>query len=57
MTLELTITQRRLVLQGLWKEQDMYLKMLNDTTDPMVTSHCLANINSIKDLESKIIGR
>lgn len=57
MKLELTITQRRLVLQGLWKEQDMYLDMLNKTTDEMVTKHCLENINQILELEAKLLGR
>ena len=57
MQIELSITQRRLVLQGLWKEQDMYLDMLNKTKDEMVTKHCLENINQITDLETKLIGR
>ena len=57
MQLELTITQRRLVLQGLWKEQDMYLDMLNKTNDEMVTKHCFENINQILELEAKLLGR
>jgi hypothetical protein len=55
MTLELSITQRRLVLQGLWKEQDMYNNMLNNTTDTLVTKHCIHNINSIMELEDRLI--
>jgi sRNA-binding regulator protein Hfq len=56
MTLELSITQRRLVLQGLWKEQDMYNNMLNNTTDTLVTKHAIDNINAIMDLENKLLG-
>jgi hypothetical protein len=57
MQIELSITQRRLVLQGLWKEQDMYLDMLNKTKDEMVTKHCFENINQIMELEAKLLGR
>ena len=56
MTLELTITQRRLVLQGLWKEVDMYNNMLKDTKDPGVTKHVIDNINAIMELEDKLLG-
>lgn len=55
MTLELSHTERRLLLQGIWKEQDMYLKMLNETTSTLTTDHCLSNIKTLKKLELKII--
>jgi hypothetical protein len=54
--MELTITQRRIVLQGLWKELDMYNDMLKNTTDAGVTSHVIDNINAIIDLENKLLG-
>ena len=54
--MELTITQRRIVLQGLWKELDMYNNMLKDTKDPGVTKHVIENINAIIDLENKLLG-
>jgi hypothetical protein len=57
MKIELSIEQRRIVLQGLWKEQDMYVKMLEDTTDELVTKHFINNINAILDLENKLLGR
>jgi sRNA-binding regulator protein Hfq len=57
MKIELSIEQRRIVLQGLWKEQDMYVKMLEDTTDELVTKHFISSINAITDLENKILGR
>jgi hypothetical protein len=57
MKIELSIEQRRIVLQGLWKEQDMYTKMLEETTDVLVTKHFINNINAILDLEKKLLGR
>ena len=57
MKIELSIEQRRIVLQGLWKEQDMYTKMLEETTDELVTKHFINNINAILDLEKKLLGR
>jgi hypothetical protein len=57
MKIELSIEQRRIVLQGLWKEQDMYNKMLEQTTDELVTKHFINNINAILDLENKLLGR
>lgn len=56
MQINLTITQRRLILQGLWKEQDMYSKMLEDTEDSVITHHCVNNINAIIDLEKQLLG-
>ena len=55
MLVKLSIDQRRLVLQGLWKELDMYNNMLNNTTDTLVTKHCIDNINSIMELEDRLI--
>jgi hypothetical protein len=54
--MELTITQRRIVLQGLWKELDMYNDMLKNTTDVGVTKHVIDNINAIMELEDKLLG-
>lgn len=56
MQIELDITQRRIVLQGLWKEQDMYLKMMEDSTDSLVTRHCIDCINAITELERTLLG-
>ena len=55
MLVKLSIDQRRLVLQGLWKELDMYNNMLNNTTDKLVTKHAIDNINSIMELEDRLI--
>ena len=55
MQVKLSIDQRRLVLQGLWKELDMYNNMLNNTTDTLVTKHAIDNINAIMELEDKLI--
>lgn len=55
MLVKLSIDQRRLVLQGLWKELDMYNNMLNNTTDTLVTKHAIDNINAIMELEDKLI--
>ena len=55
MQVKLSIDQRRLVLQGLWKELDMYNDMLNRTNDGVVTRHCIDNINAIMELEDKLI--
>lgn len=55
MLVKLSIDQRRLVLQGLWKELDMYTNMLNNTTDILVTKHATDNINAIMELEDKLI--
>jgi len=57
MQIELTITQRRIVLQGLWKELDMYNDMLNNTKDIGVTKHVFKNINAIMELENKLLGK
>lgn len=54
--MELSITQRRIVLQGLWKELDMYNNMLKNTKDAAVTKHFIENINAIIDLENKLLG-
>ena len=54
--MELSITQRRIVLQGLWKELDMYNNMLKNTKDAGVTKHVIKNINAIIDLENKLLG-
>jgi hypothetical protein len=54
--MELTITQRRIVLQGLWKELDMYNDMLKNTKDVGVTKHVIDNINAIMELEDKLLG-
>ena len=54
--MELTITQRRIVLQGLWKELDMYNDMLKNTKDIGVTKHVIYNINAIMELEDKLLG-
>ena len=55
MNIELSIEQRRIILQGLWKELDMYTDMLNTTKDPMVTRHAISCINAIQDLENKLL--
>ena len=56
MQIELDITERRIILQGLWKEQDMYLRMMEDSNDSKVTAHCIENINAIMKLENKLLG-
>lgn len=56
MQIELSIIQRRIVLQGLWKELDMYNDMLKNTTDVGVTKHVIDNINAIMELEDKLLG-
>jgi hypothetical protein len=56
MQIELSIIQRRIVLQGLWKELDMYNDMLKNTTDVGVTKHVIDNINAIMQLEDKLLG-
>jgi hypothetical protein len=56
MQIELDITQRRIVLQGLWKEIDMYQEMLNNTKDTMVAKHCMNCINAIMELEQILLG-
>ena len=56
MQLDLDITQRRMVLQGLWKELDMYQNMLNGTKDIIVTKHCMDCINAITELEQILLG-
>ena len=55
MQIELSIEQRRLVLQGLWKELDMYNDMLSTSKDEIVTRHAISCINAIQDLENKLL--
>ena len=56
MTLELSHTERRLILQGLWKEQDMYAKMRKATDDQGVLEHANNMIKTLDKLENKLLG-
>lgn len=59
MTLELSATERRLILQGIWKEADMYAKMKNEAEDRKaynVIEHSEHMIKTLDKLENKLLG-
>lgn len=59
MTLELSATERRLILQGIWKEADMYSKMKNEAEDRKadnVIEHAEHMIKTLDKLENKLLG-
>lgn len=55
MTLELTRTERRLLLQGIWKEADMYAKMKVESKDDTVVLHACCMLKTLDELEHKIL--
>lgn len=57
MTLELSATERRLILQGIWKEQDMYSRMLKEEARlGEAIDHCRLMIKTLDKLENKLLG-
>lgn len=56
MTLELSATERRLILQGIWKEADMYSKMKQVAKDDGVIEHAINMIKTLDKLENKLLG-
>ena len=56
MTLELSHTERRLILQGIWKEADMYAKMMKEHKDEVVLQHAQNMIKTLDKLENKLLG-
>ena len=56
MTLELSITERRLILQGIWKEADMYAKMTREHKDETVLHHAQNMLKTLDKLENRILG-
>lgn len=56
MTLELSTTERRLILQGLWKEADMYAKMIKEHKDEVVLHHAQNMLKTLDKLENKLLG-
>ena len=56
MTLELSATERRLILQGIWKEADMYAKMTKEHKDEVVLQHATNMIKTLDKLENKLLG-
>jgi hypothetical protein len=56
MNIELNHTERRLILQGIWKELDMYAKMKLETRDNGVLDHCNNMMKTLDNLENKMLG-
>lgn len=56
MTLELSNTERRLLLQGIWKESDMYARMIKEHKDEAVLNHATNMIKTLDKLENKLLG-
>ena len=55
MNIELTRTERRLLLQGIWKESDMYAKMKREAQDDGVVEHAINMLNTLNELEHKLL--
>lgn len=55
MNIELTRTERRLLLQGIWKESDMYAKMKKEAQDDGVVEHAINMLNTLNELEHKLL--
>lgn len=57
MNIELSRTERRLLLQGIWKEQDMYSKMLKEEARlGEAIEHCKLMLKTLDNLENKLLG-
>ena len=56
MNIELSHTERRLILQGIWKEADMYAKMIKEHKDEVVLSHAQNMLKTLDKLELKLLG-
>ena len=53
--LNLSRTERRLLLQGIWKEADMYSKMKVESKDDAVILHACRMLKTLDELEHKIL--
>ena len=56
MNIELSRTERRLILQGIWKEADMYYKMKQEAEDASVIEHAFDMLKVLDNLENKLLG-
>ena len=61
MQVELSHTERRLILQGIWKEADMYAKMRKGASNKegtinAVVEHAEHMIKVLDNLENKLLG-
>jgi hypothetical protein len=57
MQIELTRTERRLLLQGIWKEADMYSNMLKEEARlGEAIDHCKLMLETLDKLEAKLLN-
>jgi hypothetical protein len=56
MTLELSHTERRVILQGIWKEGDMYSKMKRESKDDYIVLYAENMLKTLDKLENKLLG-
>ena len=54
--LNLSRTERRLLLQGVWKEQTMYSTMKQEARDQGVVEHATNMLKTLDNLENKLLG-